>query len=115
VGSEMCIRDSSYSLGYRKEGDIHSETVQSIGFETRKLSAGVFPEVEDTTEHKPYDCSVLWTSSDPEAVTVDQEGNVAPIEGASWIRKALSKAPYRAEKNVEITAVTKDGQKAASC
>ncbi len=71
--------------------------------------------MEDTTEHKPYDRSVLWTSSDPETVTVDQEGNVAPIEGASWIRKALSKEPYRAEKNVEITAVTKDGQKAASC
>lgn len=105
----------SYSLGYRKAGDIHSETVQNIGFETRKLSAAVFPEVEDTTEHKPYDRSVLWTSSDPEAVTVDQEGNVAPIEGASWIRKALSMAPYRAEKNVEIMAVTKDGQKVASC
>ena len=105
----------SYNLGYRKAGDIHSETVRNIGFETRKLSAAVLPEVENTTEHNPYDRSVLWTSSDPEAVTVDQEGNVAPVDGAPWIREALSKAPYRAEKNVEITAVTKDGRKAASC
>jgi len=71
--------------------------------------------VEGTTEHKPYDRSVLWISSDSEAVTVDQEGNVAPVDGALWIREALLKAPYRAEKNVEITAVTKDGRKTASC
>lgn len=65
--------------------------------------------------HKPYDRNVLWISSDPEAVKVDQEGNVTPVDGAPWIKEALSKAPYRAEKNVEITAVTKDGQMAASC
>lgn len=105
----------SYSLGYQKAGDIHSVTVQKFGFETIKLSAAVLPEVEDTTEHKPYDRSVLWISSDPETVTVDQEGNVAPVDGAPWIREALSKAPYRSEKNVEIMAVTKDGQKDASC
>jgi uncharacterized protein YjdB len=104
-----------YSLGYQKAGDLHSETVQKTGFETRKLSVAVLPEVEDTTEHKPYDRSILWTSSDPEAVKVDQEGNVEPVDGAPWIREALSKAPYRAEKNVEISAVTKDGQKAATC
>jgi uncharacterized protein YjdB len=105
----------SYSLGYQKAGNIHSETVQRTGFETRKLSAAVLPEVEDITEHKPYDRSILWTSSDPESVEVDQEGNVEPVDGAPWIREVLSKAPYRAEKNVEISAVTKDGQKAATC
>ncbi|WP_312427795.1 hypothetical protein [Lacrimispora sp.] len=105
----------SYSLGYQKAGDIHSVTLQKIGFETRKLSAAILPKVEDTTEHEPYDRSVLWTSSDPEAVAVDQEGIVVPVDGAPWIREALLKAPYRAEKNVEITAITKDGQKAASC
>ncbi|WP_077609908.1 hypothetical protein [Clostridium sp. Marseille-P2415] len=104
-----------YSLGYQKAGNIHSETVKKTGFETRKLSAAVLPDIEDTAEHKPYDRSVLWTSSDPEAVTVDPEGNVTPVDGASWIQEALLKAPYRAEKSVEITAVTKDGQKAAAC
>ncbi|MDR2022093.1 MAG: hypothetical protein LBQ71_02300 [Hungatella sp.] len=105
----------SYSLGYHKAGDIHSETIKNTGFETRKLSATVLPDIEDAAEHKPYDRSVTWTSSDPEAVRVDQEGNVTPVDEASWIKEALLKAPYRVERNVEITAVTKDGQKAASC
>lgn len=105
----------SYNLCYQKAGDIHTETVQKTGFETRKLLATVLPEVEDAAEHKPYDRSVLWISSDPGAVKVDQEGNVTPVDGAPWIRESLSKVPYRAEKSVEITAVTKDGQKAASC
>jgi uncharacterized protein YjdB len=105
----------TYSLGYQKAGDIHSETVQKTGFEPKKLLSTVLPEMEETAEHKPYDRSVIWTSSDPEAVKVDQEGNVTPVDGAPWIRETLKKAPYRAEKAVEITAVTKDGQKAASC
>ncbi|WP_312444976.1 hypothetical protein [Lacrimispora sp.] len=105
----------SYNLGFQKAGDIHSETVKKKGFETRKVTANVVPEVENTTEHKPYDRSVNWISSDPEAVRVDQEGNVTPVDAAPWIKEALSKAPYRAEKSVEISAVTKDGQKVASC
>lgn len=105
----------SYSLDYQKAGDIHSETVKKAGFETRKLSAVVLPELEDTIEHNPYERSIIWTSSDPEAVRVDQEGNITPVDGATWIKEALSRAPYRAEKGVEITAVTKDGQKAAVC
>ncbi len=105
----------SYNLGYHKAGGIHSETVKKTGFKTKKLSAAVLPVLEDSAEHKPYDSSVTWTSSDPEVVRVDQEGNVTPIDGATWIKEALLKAPYRAEKSVEITAVTKDGQKAAAC
>ena len=105
----------SYSLGYQKIGDTHSEIAQKTGFETRKLSAAVLPEVDNIPEHKPYDRRVTWTSSDPEAVRVDQEGNVTPVDGAAWIKEALLKAPYRTEKSVEITAVTKDGQKAAAC
>ncbi|WP_024348388.1 hypothetical protein [Lacrimispora indolis] len=104
-----------YSLGYQKAGDIHSETVKKTGFETKKLSAAVFPEVEDTLDHRPYDRNVIWTSSDPEAVRVDQEGNITSVDGAAWIKEALLMAPYRAEKTVEITATTKDSQKAASC
>ncbi|MFT4004744.1 MAG: hypothetical protein QM683_03475 [Lacrimispora sp.] len=105
----------SYSLNYQKAGDIHSETVNKTGFEARKLTATVLPDIEDATEHTPYDRSVVWTSSDPGAVTVDQNGNVTPVDGAAWIKEALSRAPYRAEKNIEVKAITKDGQKAASC
>ncbi|MEY8354712.1 hypothetical protein AALB39_15325 [Lachnospiraceae bacterium 54-53] len=105
----------SYDLGYQMAGDIQSQAVKKTGFDTKKLSAALLPAVEETEEHKPYDQTVTWTSSDPEAVTVDPGGNVTPVDGADWIKEALAKAPYRAEKNVEITAATKDGQKAASC
>ncbi|WP_333645467.1 hypothetical protein [Lacrimispora sp.] len=105
----------SYNLGYEKAGDIRSETVKRTGFETKKLSATIFPDIDNGEEHKPYDRSVIWTSSDPGAVKVDQEGNVTLVDGASWIKEALLKAPYRAEKRVEVTAATKDGQKATSC
>jgi len=114
-GVTLDQKELSYSLGYEKAGDISSDTVKKTGFETRKLSATVLPEVEDTAEHKPYDRSVTWTSSDPEAVRVDQEGNVTPVDGAPWIKEALIKAPYQAQKSVVITATTKDGQKAATC
>jgi hypothetical protein len=46
---------------------------------------------------------------------VDQSGTVTPVDGADWIREALLKAPYKAEKTAEITAVTADGKKIASC
>ncbi|WP_367568541.1 hypothetical protein [Lacrimispora sp.] len=105
----------SYSLGHQKTGDIRSETVNKTGFEAKKLSATILPDIDDTAGHKPYDRSVVWTSSDPGAVKVDQEGNVTPVDGAPWIKEALLKAPYRAEKHVEIMATTKDGQKTASC
>lgn len=103
------------SLGYRKAGDIQSETVSKSGFGTRKLTASVLPDLSEGESHQPYDQTVLWSSSDPEAVSVDEAGTVTPIDGAPWIQEALRKAPYHGEKEVEITARTKDGERAASC
>ncbi len=105
----------SYSLGYQMTGDISSQIAEKKGFDKKKLSATVLPDLNESPEHKPYDRTVVWTSSDPEAVSVDEQGNVAPVDGAAWIREAMKKAPYEAEKIVEITAATKDGKKAAAC
>ncbi|MDW2796495.1 hypothetical protein RZO55_02725 [Clostridium boliviensis] len=105
----------SYNLGYQKAGDINSQTVRKTGFETKKLTAIVLPVLERTAEHEPYNETVVWTSSDPGAVMVDQSGTVTPVDGAVWIKEALLKAPYKGEKTAEITAVTADGKKIASC
>lgn len=105
----------SYNLGYQKAGDINSQTVKKTGFETKKLTATILPVLEGTAGHEPYNQTVVWTSSDPGAVTVDQSGTVTPVDGADWIREALLKAPYKAEKTAEITAVTADGGKIVSC
>ena len=107
---ELC-----YFLGYQMAGDISSQIKGRKGFVGKKLSATVLPDLDESPEHKPYDRTVVWSSSDPEAVSVDDQGNVAPVDGASWIKEAMKKAPYRAEKKVEITATTKDGKKAATC
>ncbi len=114
-GIIMDQTELSYNLGYQMAGDIHSQIADKKGFTAKKLSATVLPDLDDTTGHKPYDRTVIWTSSDPEALSVDQQGNVIPVEGAAWINKACYKTPYQGEKNVVITATTRDGKKAASC
>ena len=114
-GIIMDQTELSYNLGYQMAGDIHSQIADKKGFTARKLSATVLPDLDDSTGHKPYDRTVIWTSSDPEALSVDQQGNVMPVEGAAWINEACYKAPYQGEKNVVITATTRDGKKAASC
>ncbi|RFZ75695.1 hypothetical protein DS742_27645 [Lacrimispora amygdalina] len=105
----------SYDLGYRLAGDIHSQIADKMGFTAKKLSAMVLPDLDESEEHKPYDHTVIWTTSDPEALSVDAQGNVTPVDGAAWIKEALGQVPYQGEKNVEITATTRDGKKAATC
>ena len=104
-----------YRLGYQMAGDIQSQISAKKGFTSQKLSATVLPDLDESAEHKPYDRTVVWASSDPDALSVDEQGNVTPVDGAAWIKEALRKAPYVGEKNVEITATTKDGKKAATC
>lgn len=104
-----------YRLAYDKAGDIHSETIGKYGFESRKLTAVVAPDIEDVQSHRPYDRSIKWSSSDPWSLTVDQEGTITIREDAPWIREALLKPPYSGEKIVTITAETGDGRKRAVC
>lgn len=105
----------SYNLCYQMAGDIHSQIADKKGFIAKKLSAVVLPDLDESTEHKLYDRTVIWASSDPDALSVDEQGNVTPVDGAAWINEAIYKAPYQGEKNVEIIATTRDGKKAATC
>lgn len=114
-GVTLDQNELSYRLGYQMAGDIQSQISAKKGFTSQKLSATVLPDLDESAEHKPYDRTVTWASSDPDALSVDEQGNVTPVDGAAWIKEALRKAPYTGEKNVEITATTKDGKKAATC
>jgi uncharacterized protein YjdB len=114
-GITLDQKEVSYTLGYQMAGDIHSQIVEKKGFDAKKLTATVFPDLNETEEHKPYDRTVIWTSSEPDSVSVDDQGRIFPVEGATWIKEALKKVPYQAEKSVEITATTKDGKKATTC
>lgn len=114
-GVTLDQNELSYHLGYQMAGDVHSQIKDKKGFTSQKLSATVFPDLDESAEHKPYDRTITWASSDPEALSVDEQGNVTPVNGAAWIKEALRKAPYTGEKNVEITATTRDGKKAATC
>lgn len=104
-----------YHLSYDKAGDIHSETVEKHGFESRMLKAVVLPDIEDTENHRPYDRKVTWSSSDPAALTVDQNGTLTVQDGSPWIHEAMAKAPYSGEKTIAITAETIDGRQKAVC
>ncbi len=114
-GIKLDKNDLVFVLGYQKSGDINSETIAKTGFNTNQISATVLPDLQDIEGHRPYDRTVVWTSSDPTAVTVDQNGNVTPVDNAPWIKEAISKAPYYGEKEVVITAKTKDREKSATC
>jgi uncharacterized protein YjdB len=114
-GITLNEKELSYNLSYQMAGDIHSQIQETKGFAAKKLSATVLPDINELEEHKPYDRTVIWTSSDPEALSVDAQGNVTPVDGATWIKEALGQAPYQGEKNVEITATTRDGKKATTC
>jgi uncharacterized protein YjdB len=114
-GITLDQKEVSYTLGYQMAGDIHSQIVVKKGFDAKKLTATVLPDLNESAEHKPYDRTVIWTSSEPDSVSVDDQGRIFPVEGATWIKEALKKAPYQAEKNVEITSTTKDGKKATTC
>lgn len=104
-----------YRLSYEKPRDIRSETARKKGFEPKRLRAVVLPALEDSEEHRPFDRSVVWSSSDPAALSVDEEGNLTVIDGASWIQEAMAAPPYRAQKVVEITAAPAAGGKPAVC
>lgn len=106
---------TEYHLTYDKAGNIHSETTGKGGFERRLLTAEIYPDIEESESHRPFDRSVGWSSSDPEALSVDVDGNLTVIDGAPWILEALSKRPYQAVKTVDITAVTNDGMQADRC
>ena len=79
------------------------------------MNAIVYPDIEDSESHRPYDRGVTWSSSDPAALMVDTNGNLTVNDGAPWILEALSRPPYQAEKTVDITAMTRDGMQADRC
>ena len=104
-----------YELSYQFKGDTRSEVVKKEGFGVRdRLSASVLPELEKKEEYEPYNRKVLWSSSDPSAVSV-KDGVLTVNDKAAWLEEAIKTPPYRGEKEVVITARTEDGGKEASC
>lgn len=104
-----------YSLSYDYTGYLGSVIKSKNGFGVRdRLTAVISPCLEEKNEYSPYDRTVLWTSSDPNAVTV-ADGVITIRDGAEWMQEALKTYPYEAERTVVITAKTRDGGYAASC
>ena len=104
-----------YDLSYTFKGDTKSEIQKMDGFGERDiLTALVLPSVTEEEGHTPYNRTVQWTSSDPDAILV-LDGKLVVHENAQWVQDALKTAPYKAEKAVTITATSEDGGKTASC
>lgn len=89
-----------------------AENVQS-GYDAQKLAAVVEPGLGAKEDYEPYDRSVIWSSSDPAAVTV-KDGMAVPVKNAEWIIQAGKRAPYYAEKTVTITAAAEGNPDAAA-
>lgn len=103
-----------YALSYDYTGNIGSVIKSKKGFGMRDtLTATVAPGL-DGEEYRPYDKTVLWSSSDPDALTV-HNGVITVRDPAGWIGEALKSYPYQADKKVVITAKTKDGGHVDRC
>lgn len=115
-GIELDKQNLAYQLSYTKAGDIHSETVEKTGFGAKDvLAATVLPGLADNDLHQPYNREVVFRSSDPDALAVDEKGRLTVNDDAKWIREAQEQAPYQAQREVEVTVETADGQKRAVC
>ena len=114
-GVELSKTNLNYDLHYQYAGDVNSSITRKSGFGERDtLSAVVLPDIEKNDGHESYNRSINWRSSDPDALTVEN-GKLTVNDQAQWIKDALKQAPYRAEKKINITAVTEDSEKAATC
>lgn len=114
-GLRLSKTNAAYELHYQYSGDIHSNITAKTGFGERdRLTATVLPDISADESHEPYNRNVRWVSSEPEALSV-LDGRLMVNDGAAWLKEALSKAPYSAQKSVTVTAMTEDGEKAASC
>ena len=98
----------NYDLAITKAGDINSEIKGYDGFETIDLDCTVNPDCPVDDAHEPYDRSVTWSVSDPDVLSIDQDGNITPNKDAQWIKDAMVKAPYKATKTVEVYATAND-------
>ncbi len=105
----------SYGLSYDYNGNIYSDIKSRNGFgEKEILKAVVLPELARQEAYAPYNREVEWSSSDPDAVTVEN-GKIVILDHAGWIKDALKEHPYEAEKKVMITAKTRDNGLEAQC
>ena len=118
IHPESVILDKNelnYDLSFQFAGDTHSEVIKEEGFGVRDtLKACVLPQLENREEYEPYNRKVLWSSSEPDAVSVE-DGVLSVNDKAAWIEEALKASPYGADREVIITARTEDGGKEAAC
>lgn len=114
-GVELNKTELEYPVSYHYEGDLKSDIKAKNGFGDKDtLTATVMPDISDSDVHRPYDREVVWTSSDENALSVE-DGKLTVNDHADWITDALKEAPYSAEKTVTVTAKTVDGENAGSC
>lgn len=114
-GIELDSSSITLNLVWKKQGDSSSETVERTGFDPMVLKAAVRPELDSQDIHTPYERQIIWNSSDPDIIQVDEQGRVTVREESQWLEMAAAQPPYAGEKQVEVTARTAKGDLAASC
>lgn len=105
----------SFDLSVKTGGNIGAGIISESGFDGRRLLGLVLPKLDADAIYGPFNKTVQWSSSDSSVIRVDQTGEMWPVREAQWIKEAMKKAPYTAEKEAVITAETKDGHKKAMC
>lgn len=98
----------SFRIVLTKTGRRSAPVYTYTGQEPKKLDAAIY------SEDLNY---VIWTSKDPEVITVASDGTITPILldennelKAQWIKELLNTYPYSGTKHVEVTASTTNGK-----
>lgn len=98
-GIELVPDTLKFDIVLTKTGSRARPTLTWSGIDARTIQASVFPEL---SEEK------VVLSSNPELLTVDENGGVTPVTDAEWITEAMKKYPYTAEKTAFLTAKAGD-------
>ena len=105
----------AYKLSYDYTGTIYTKIKNKTGFGVRDtLVAKILPDLPKEERYEPYDRTILWHSSDPDVIKVEN-GRITVLDQGKWIQEALKTYPYKGEKVVTVTAEARDGGLKKSC
>lgn len=94
-----------YDLSAIKYGNRENPNIEYKGFEKIQLQALVAPDCPMETIYEPYDKSIAWSSTEPEVLSVSEEGILQPNREAKWIQELINEAAEGENITVQKTVV----------
>lgn len=91
---ELDRKQEVFEVVLTAEGSSGLPSYMWTGGDQKKLNAAGYPDQQP----------ILWESGDGDILTVDRDGNMAPVMNAEWMKEAMKRHPYEAEIYVPVYA-----------